>query len=61
MTFQDQAFLNQSLSFQMIRVALPKYGFSLTISILTNKKGPDSAPGLDLDLNIRRIPATSLF
>jgi hypothetical protein len=61
MPLSDQTLLNQSLSFQIIRVATPKYGFSLTLSILTNKKGPDSAPGLDLDLNRQRIPAASLF
>jgi hypothetical protein len=51
MTVCDQTFLNQSLSLQMIRVAVPKYGFFRTLCTLTNKKGPDSMPGLDLDLN----------
>jgi hypothetical protein len=61
MTFHNQTFLNQSLSLQIVRVAVPKCGFSLTISVLTNKKGPDLAPGLVLDLNPQRIPAASLF
>jgi hypothetical protein len=61
MTLYDQTFLNQSLSRQIIRVAPPKYGYLLTVSTLTNKKGPDSMPGLDLDLNPQRIPAASLF
>jgi hypothetical protein len=56
MLISGQAFVNQSLSLQIVRVALPKYGFLPTVSILTNKKGPDSGPGLDLDLNPRRIP-----
>jgi hypothetical protein len=61
MTVPGQSFLNQPLSLKIIRAAWQKYGFLPTVSTLTNKKGPDSGPGLILDLNSRRIPAGSLF
>src|SRR5471030_3346403 len=47
----DQAFLNQSLSCQLLRVAPPNYGEFANFSTRTNKKGPVLAPGLILDLN----------
>src|SRR5258705_7043686 len=45
-----QAFLNQSLSWQLIRVAGAKYGFLTNISTRTNKKARNLTPGLNLDL-----------
>jgi hypothetical protein len=48
MPILDQAFLNQSLSLQIVRVARQKYGFLPTVSTLTNKKDPDPGRALIL-------------
>jgi hypothetical protein len=40
-----QAFVNQSLSRQIVRVATPKCGYFWNVSTRTNKKGPVLLPG----------------
>src|SRR5882757_3996582 len=56
-----QAFLNQSLSRQLLRVAGAKYGIPANISTRTNKKARFSTPGLNLDLKSERFQQFRYF
>jgi hypothetical protein len=49
------AFVNQGLAPRLRRIAPPKYGKMVFVSILTNKKGPDSAPDLFYSVNRQRF------
>src|SRR5450631_2760373 len=51
----DQAFLNQSLTSHLIRVAAAKYDFFEKISTRTNKKARFLPPGPNLDLKSVRF------
>ena len=61
MIFLSQAFVNQSLSGEMLRVAAAKYGDFANISTRTNKKARILPPGLVLDLNPEGFQRLRLF